>query len=137
MSGATITGGLHRAQILASPTQKRRSVLRRQGRVTPSLVDGELLVQGEVLESELAVAGEEEGQESKHAEQERDHRAGILSGSAPTDQPLGCRPEFWRGTGQSGRRPLAARCLRRTHRKGHSEGSRSRNAGAGGAASIR
>ena len=85
MSGATITGGLHRAQILASPTQKRRSVLRRQGRVTPSLVDGELLLQGEVLESELAVAGEEEGQESKHAEQERDHRAGILSGSEATD----------------------------------------------------
>jgi putative ABC transport system substrate-binding protein len=37
--------------------------------------------------------------------------------------------------GQSGRGPLAARCLRRTHGKGHAEGSRSRGAGAGGAAS--
>jgi len=78
MSGATITGGLHRAQILASPTQKRRSVLRRQGRVTPSLVDGELLLQGEVLESELAVAGEEEGQSSKHDQGWQDDDAVML-----------------------------------------------------------
>lgn len=66
---------------------------------SPFACDGGLLVQGEVLKSELAVTGEEEGEESKHAEQERDHRAGILSGLAPTDQPLGCRPESWRGTG--------------------------------------
>jgi putative ABC transport system substrate-binding protein len=39
--------------------------------------------------------------------------------------------------GQSGRCPLAARCPRRTHGKGHAEGSRSGGAGAGGAASIR
>ena len=42
-----------------------------------------------------------------------------------------------RSGGQSGRCPLAARCPRRTHGQGHAEGSRSRGAGAGGAASIR
>ena len=39
--------------------------------------------------------------------------------------------------GQSGCCPLAARCRPRTHGKGNSEGSRSRGAGAGNAASIR
>ena len=39
--------------------------------------------------------------------------------------------------GHSGRCPLAARCRPRTHGKGNSEGSRSRGAGAGNAASIR
>jgi hypothetical protein len=34
----------------------------------PSLVDGELLAQGQVLERELAVAADEEGQESEQAE---------------------------------------------------------------------
>jgi hypothetical protein len=51
----------------------------RPGRRSP--VDGELLVQGQVLEGELAVATDEEGEEPKQVEQERDHRAGILSGS--------------------------------------------------------
>ena len=38
VSGVTITiGGLHPAQTLASPTQKRRSVLRSGGRVTVRL----------------------------------------------------------------------------------------------------
>jgi hypothetical protein len=38
-----------------------------------SLVDGELLAQGQVLEGELAVAADEEGQESKQVEYEGDH----------------------------------------------------------------
>ena len=42
-----------------------------------------------------------------------------------------------RSRGQSGRCPLAARCLRRTHGKGHAEASRSRGAGSRGAGSIR
>ena len=39
--------------------------------------------------------------------------------------------------GQSGRCPLESRWPRRTHEQGHAEGSRSRGAGAGDAASIR
>jgi hypothetical protein len=38
---------------------------------------------------------------------------------------------------QSGRGPVAARCRRGAHGPGHAAGSRSRSAGAGGAASIR
>jgi len=45
------------------------------------------VAQGQVLEGELAVAAEQEGEESK-VEQEGNHRAGIVSGSEPTDQPL-------------------------------------------------
>jgi len=40
-----------------------------------------LLTQGQVLEGELAVATDDEGEEPKQVEQEGDHRAGILSGS--------------------------------------------------------
>src|SRR2546425_10585970 len=64
-----------------------------------SLVHGELVAQGEVLQGELTVAATEEGEESKHVQQEGDHRARILSGSEPTDQPLGRRTKFWRRTG--------------------------------------
>ena len=63
-----------------------------------SLVHGELLAQGEVLEGELAVAAAEEREEAKQVEQEGDHRAGIVSGSEPTDQPLAAGREFWRRT---------------------------------------
>jgi hypothetical protein len=44
------------------------------------------------------VAAEEEGQYPKQVEQERDHRAEIVAGSEPRDQPLGRRMEFWRRT---------------------------------------
>ena len=64
-----------------------------------SLVHGELVTQGEVLEGELAVAAAEEQEESKQVEPEGDHRSGILSGSEPTDQPLAGRTAFWRRTG--------------------------------------
>jgi hypothetical protein len=45
------------------------------------------------------VAAEEEGQKAKQMEENSDHRAAILAGSGPTDQPLVARPEYWRGTG--------------------------------------
>ena len=63
------------------------------------LVDGQLLPQGEVLEGELAVAAEQELEESKQVEQEKDHRAGIVSGSEPTDQPLAGGCGFGEGQG--------------------------------------
>jgi hypothetical protein len=40
-----------------------------------SRVDGELFAQRQVLEGDLAMAAEEEGQEPKQVEQEVDHRA--------------------------------------------------------------
>jgi hypothetical protein len=46
-----------------------------------SLVDGELLAPGEVLQGELTVAAAEEGQKTEQLEQEGDHRAAIVSGS--------------------------------------------------------
>src|SRR2546426_373147 len=45
-------------------------------------VHGELVAQGQVLEGELAMAAAKEREESKQVEQEGDHRAEILSGSA-------------------------------------------------------
>ena len=62
-----------------------------------SFVHSQLLPQGKVLDSELAVAAEEEREESKHVEQEGDHRAEILSGSAPTDQRLAAGRGFGEG----------------------------------------
>jgi hypothetical protein len=42
-----------------------------------SLVDGELLAQGHVLEGEVAVADDEEGQEPEQVEYESDHEPGL------------------------------------------------------------
>src|SRR5258708_20017273 len=69
--------------------------------VRRSLVDGQLLPQGEVLEGELAVPAIEEGEEAKQLEQGGDHGTAIVSGSEPTDQPLVRRTRFWRRTGQA------------------------------------
>src|SRR3989442_2492064 len=74
-------------------------------------VHGELVAQGQVLEGELAMAAAKEREESK-VEQEGDHRAEILSGSAPTDQRLAAGRGF--GEGQAMRislipRPFARR----------------------------
>jgi hypothetical protein len=72
------------------------------------------VAQGQVLDSELAVAAEEEGEKPKQVEQEGDHRAEIVSESGPRDQPLGRRMRFWRWTtianqdSQGWRRPLEA-----------------------------
>ena len=70
-------GCFHPAQTLASATQKRRSVLCSRGRVPVSLVDGELMAQGQVLQGELAMAAEEEGEEANQVEQESNHRFGL------------------------------------------------------------
>src|SRR5206468_7353434 len=59
-----------------------------------SLVDGELLVQGEVFEGELAVATAKKGQKAKQLEQEGDHRTSIFAGSAQPDQSLGAGRSF-------------------------------------------
>ncbi len=69
-----------------------------------SLIDGELLAQGQVLEGELARAADEEGEEAEQVEEEGDHRAEIVSGSEPIDQPLARRTEFWRRTTHCGNR---------------------------------
>jgi hypothetical protein len=53
-----------------------------------------LLLQGEVLEGKLSVAAAQEREEPEKVEQGGDHRAQILSGSKPTDQPLGCGRSF-------------------------------------------
>jgi hypothetical protein len=47
------------------------------------------VAQGQVLDGELAVAADEEGEEPKQVEQESDHRAEIVNESRPTDQPVG------------------------------------------------
>jgi len=60
------------------PEEAIRAAQPRPGR--RSRVHGELVVQGEVLQGEMAVAAAEEREESKQVEQEGDHRAGIVSG---------------------------------------------------------
>src|SRR3989449_2585328 len=72
-----------------------------------SLVDGELLVQGEVFEGELAVATAKKGQKAKQLEQEGDHRTRIFSGSEPADQPLPAGLNFGEGQVEGSRSVLA------------------------------
>jgi hypothetical protein len=51
---------------------------------------GELVAQIQVLDGELAVVAEEEGEKPKHVEQESDpHRAEMVAESRPPDQPVG------------------------------------------------
>src|SRR5213593_4390162 len=72
----------------------------RRAKLGPRLrppVHGELVAQGQVLEGELAMAAAEEREKSKQVEQEDDHRAEILSGSAPTDQQLAAGRGFGEG----------------------------------------
>ena len=102
VSGVTITRGCrHPAQAPASATQKSRSgaELRPGHR---SLVDGELLVQGEVFEGELAVVAAKKGQEAKQLEPEGDHRTRIFAGSEPADQPLPAGLNFGEGQAADG-----------------------------------
>jgi hypothetical protein len=58
----------------------------------------QLLAQGQVLKGELAMAAEEEREEPEQVEQKSDHRAEIVAGSEPTDQPLAGRTRYWRRT---------------------------------------
>src|SRR5207245_4689973 len=72
------------------------------------------MAQGQVLQGDMAVSAAEEGKQSKQAEQESNHRAGIFSGSAPPDQSLGVGRSF--GEGQDVERALTARRLVHDHR---------------------
>ena len=54
----------------------------------------------------MAVAAAEEREEAKHVEQEGDHRAGIFSGSEPTDQTFGRGLSFGEGQGPTQRQTL-------------------------------
>jgi hypothetical protein len=84
-----------------------------------SLVHGDLVIQGEVLEGELAVAAAEKGEDPKQAQKESDHRAWIVAGSQPTDQPFTGRPRFCRRTGwRSGFDPRTQRPRRRPRARG-------------------
>src|SRR5439155_3370044 len=97
--GDTMTRAcLQPAHTLDSATQKVGPAHLRPGH--RPLVDSELVAQGQVLQGDMAVSAAEEGKQSKQAEQESNHRAGIFSGSAPPDQSLGRRTEFWRRTGE-------------------------------------
>src|SRR5438876_4482792 len=69
---------------------------------------------------ELAVAAEEEREEAKHVEQEGDHRAGILSGPAPTDQRLAPRASDRKSTRLNSSHPsisYAVFCLKKRKKK--------------------
>jgi hypothetical protein len=72
-----------------------------------ALVHGELLAQGEVFESELAVSAAEDREESKQVEQRANRGTAIVSGSEPEDQPLIRWTGFWRWT--PARRSAASR----------------------------
>jgi hypothetical protein len=62
------------------------------------------MAQGEVLEGELAVAADEEGQEPEQVEQHGRHRVEIFAISEPTDQTGGWagRASAWRGNSMPG-----------------------------------
>jgi len=93
--GVTMTRDCRQpAQTLASPTQKRRSVRRSLGRRTVLLYTANCWCKARFSRAKLAMATEEEREEPKQVEQEGDHRAGIVTGSEPTDQPHVRRTKF-------------------------------------------
>jgi hypothetical protein len=95
VSGVTITRDcLHPGPDPGQPDPEEPVRRTKLGPRHRPLVHGELVAQGPVLNGELAVAAEEEGEEAKHVEQGSDHRVGIVSGSALRDQLLACRPGF-------------------------------------------
>src|SRR5947208_12613713 len=57
----------------ASTTRTKRTRSRAVGMVKKSIVHGELLTQGKVLDRELAVAAAEEREQTEQVEQESDH----------------------------------------------------------------
>jgi hypothetical protein len=78
------------------PNPKQAIHRAQPGAAYRSLVHGDLVTQGEVLEGELAVAAEDEGEESKQVEQKSDHR-----------EPLAGRLRFRRRTGLLSLHPTA------------------------------
>jgi len=71
----------------ADPEQTILRMEPRPGR--RSLVDGELLAQGQVLEGELAVAADEEGEEPEQVAGEGDHEPRLWPDGA--DRSITCR----------------------------------------------
>ena len=59
---------LQAGHTLDSQTHRRRSLRAKSRPIRRSLVDGQLLPQGEVLEGELAVAAAQEREEPEHVE---------------------------------------------------------------------
>jgi hypothetical protein len=78
-------------QTLARPAQNRRSIVWSLSRGGRALVDGELLAQGQVLEGELAMAAEEEGEKPKQVEEESDHEPRLWPDRA--DRSITCRAD--------------------------------------------
>jgi hypothetical protein len=66
-------GGPHPGQ----PDPQEAIALSKSRPIRRSLIDGQLLPQGEVFEGEVAVAAAQEREEPEHVEQEGDHRAGF------------------------------------------------------------
>jgi len=66
-------GGPH----LGQPDPQEAIVPSKSRPIRRSLVDGQLLPQGEVLEGEVAVAAAQEREEPEQVEQKGDHRAGF------------------------------------------------------------
>src|SRR5262245_19452338 len=80
----------------ADPQQTIHRAKLRAGR--RSRVDGELLAQGQVLEGELAVAADEEGEEAEHVGYEGDHEPRLWPDGA--DRSITYQvTESWRRTG--------------------------------------
>jgi hypothetical protein len=94
VSGVTIRRGcFHPAQILASQTQKRRSVRRSLGRVAVLLYTASCWRRARFSRTSWGWPP----QETEQVEQDGNHRAGIVSGSEPTDQPPARRRDFGEG----------------------------------------
>jgi hypothetical protein len=88
VSGVTITRGcFHPVQTLANPTRRDDQFYVVAGG-SPFACRPELLAQGKVLEGELTVAADEEGEEPEQVEEEGDHRVEIVSGPELRDERL-------------------------------------------------
>ena len=93
---------LQAGHTLDSQTHRRRSLSSKSQPSRRSLVDGELLAQGEVLEGELAVAAEEEREEPEQVEQEGDHRAGFSPDQSRQINHLAAGRSFGEGQDRAG-----------------------------------
>ncbi len=101
VAGVTITRDCrHPPQTLAMPDPEEAIHRAKLGPRFRPPVHRELVAQGQVLGGELAMAAAEEREKSKQVKQEGDHRAEILSGSAPTDQRLAADRGFGEGQGE-------------------------------------
>ena len=98
VSAVTITRGcLHPAQTLASPTQKRRSVVRSLGRAVVLLYTASCCRRARFSTASWRWPPKRNGRSRSTWSKRGDHRAEILSGSAPTDQRLAAGRGFGEG----------------------------------------